>query len=99
MIPEEFLKRQADEWAPFMERLEKSVRLRKRAKAGRIAAAALIAGLSLFMLFGSGRGRHEESFLSARIPAKGGPSVSIEGGCAVERERGVWVVFDTGVRK
>lgn len=98
MIPQELFSRKPEDWSPFMEKLERTVRKKKRVRTFRrvavgVAAAAVVTLMTVM------REKPDESFLSARIPLRNSPTFTVDGGYAVEKERGVWVVCDSGVQK
>ena len=99
MISQELLKRSEDEWRPFMEKLEKTVRRKRRVRAARRAAIGMAAALMLLFV-AVNREEPRKSYLSAKIPLRSSPVLTVAGGgYAVEKEKGVWVVCGTGVPK
>lgn len=98
MIPQELFKRNPEDWSPFMEKLERTVRRKKRARTLRRAAIGIAAALAVTFMIVT-RQNPEEGFLSARIPLRNSPTITVEGGYAVEKGSGVWLVCDSGVRK
>lgn len=98
MISQEFIRRSEEDWRPFMEKLEKTVRRKKRVRqAKKVVVGVAAAFLLLFLMVN--REAPRKSYLSARIPLRNSPTVTVAGGYALEKEKGVWVVCSAEVPK
>ena len=99
MISQELLRRSENEWRPFMEKLEKTVRRKRRVRAARRAALGIAAAFMLVYI-AVNREEPRKSYLSAKIPLRNSPVLTVAGGGrAIEKDRGVWVVCGPGVAK